>query len=116
MKIYISGPITGKDREAVGHAFEEAKRFISEAGHTPVSPLENGLTAEARYKDHIVRDLDLMLGCEAILLLYGWNKSKGCRIEHFVAINMGLIIFTNFASLRRVNGAQAEEEYPSVGW
>ena len=113
MKIYISGPITGQNKEEVSRAFEEAKRFISEAGHTPVCPLENGMPETATYEQHILRDFQLLLDCEAVLLLYGWNKSKGCRMENYIAVNMGKIIFTNFSSLKHV---RTQIEYPSIGW
>ncbi len=113
MKIYISGPITGQNKEGVTRAFEEAKRFISEAGHTPVNPLENGLPASASYEQHLVRDFENLLGCDAVIMLYGWNKSKGCRMEHCIAVNMGKIIFTNFSSLKHV---RTTNEFVPVGW
>lgn len=103
MRIYISGPITGQDKEAVGRAFAEAKRVIAEAGHTPVSPTDNGLPASAAYEEHLLADFGLLLSCDAIMLLYGWRGSKGCRMENCIASNMGKIIFTSFRSLASVD-------------
>lgn len=113
MKIYISGPITGQNKEEVSRAFEEAKRVITEAGHTPVSPLENGLPHDSSYEDHLVADFRMLLHCDAIMLLYGWSRSKGCRMENYIAVNMGKVIFSNFACLKHV---QRDVEYPSIGW
>lgn len=103
MKIYISGPISGQNKIEVSKAFADAKRAITDAGHTPVCPLDNGLPASASYEEHLLADFALLMGCEAIMLLYGWQLSRGCRMENFIASNMGKIIFTNFASLRHVS-------------
>lgn len=102
MKIYISGPITGQDKQEVGRAFAEAKRLITEAGHTPICPLDNGLPPDSSYEAHILEDFRLLLASDAIMLLYGWRASKGCRMENCIAINMGKIVFTSFAALRHV--------------
>lgn len=100
MKIYISGPISGQDFTEVQKAFAEAEQAIIAAGHTPVSPLRNGLPAGSAYEDHLVENIRLLLASDAIMLLYGWRGAKGCRIENNIAMNMGKIVFTSFASLR----------------
>lgn len=100
MKIYISGPISGQDFTEVQKAFADAERIIREAGHTPVSPFNNGLPPGSPYEDHLVEDIRLLLASDAIMLLYGWRGSKGSRIENNIAMNMGKIVFTSFGSLR----------------
>ena len=102
MKIYISGPISGQDELEVSRAFALAKKLVTEAGHTPVSPLDNGLPRTASYQQHLLEDFRLLLDADAILLLYGWRGSKGCRMENSIATNMGKIVFSSFAALRHV--------------
>lgn len=102
MNIYISGPISGAPIDQRRREFEAAERQIEAAGHTPVSPLRNGLPPHSTYEQHLVADFAMLLGCDAILLLYGWRGSRGCRIEHSIASNMGKTIFTSFAGLSHV--------------
>ena len=113
MKIYISGPITGHDKQEVSRAFAEAKRLIIDAGHTPVNPLENGLPETATYEMHLLKDFQMMLECDAIILLYGWSRSKGCRMENYIAVNMGLTVITSFAGLKRI---RVNSNCEGIGW
>lgn len=107
MNIYISGPISGHPRTQTSHVFGEAERLIAEAGHTPVSPLDNGLPPHSTYEQHLAADFAMLLGCDAILLLYGWQGSRGCRMEYSIASNMGKTIFTSFAGLSHVRRTPA---------
>lgn len=107
MKIYISGPISGQAPTETNRAFDDAERLIAEAGHTPVSPLRNGQPPHSTYEQHLAADFAMLLGCDAILLLYGWRGSRGCRMEYSIASNMGKTIFTSFAGLSHVRRTPA---------
>lgn len=85
MKIYISLPISGRPFEEVKKQAEEARQFILNLGHTPVSPLEIYAGRNPTYADHLCYDLRAMIDCDAIVMLAGWKYSTGCNIEHNVA-------------------------------
>ncbi len=80
-KIYISGPITGWPIDKCRVRFEEAEYRLRLQGFEPVNPMKNGLPADAPYDEHMKRDLEMLAECDAIYLLNGWERSKGCRIE-----------------------------------
>lgn len=87
MRIYISGPITGRPdyREEFGRAERELRR----RGHRVVNParsLQPGWT----WHDYIRRDLRWLAICSGICLLPGWQHSAGARIELAHAISWGL--------------------------
>ena len=92
-KIYLSGPISGSPIEEVQAAFnrgeEIAVKSVSQYGDgrevEVVNPLNNGLPYAASWNDHIVKDTELLLACEAVLMLDGWQFSIGARIEHYIA-------------------------------
>lgn len=84
LRIYISLPITGREREAQEHA-DLVKASLSRQGHTPVSPFEINAGKDATYNDHICHDLHAMLDCDAIYFCEGWQNSCGCLIEHYAA-------------------------------
>lgn len=85
MKIYISGPITGIPFDEVEQSFNNAEIRLKEQGHNVVNPLDNGLTKDHSWCEHMKADLKLMLDCEAIYLLKGYKDSKGAMIEYDLA-------------------------------
>lgn len=90
MKIYISGPITGKQRKKTTEKYRAVERMLRELGNEPVSPLDNGLPRSAPWAEHMARDIELLLGCSTIYMLEGWQGSKGARIELAVAVEHGI--------------------------
>ena len=91
-KIYLSGPISGYDRNERRKAFREAEEFISEPGVEVVSPLNNGLPDDAEWSDHMLRDLEMLIDCDMMVLLPGWQHSRGCLTEVRFARKMGLLV------------------------
>ena len=94
MKIYISGKITDTDIEQTREKFRAACDFLREMGQDPINPLENGLPFDSPWEQHILRDIELLMGCGGIFLLPDWVESRGARIEHAVAKEMGLLILS----------------------
>jgi hypothetical protein len=89
MKVYIAGPMTGMSGFN-RRAFFKAAEKIAAAGHVPLNPavLPDGLS-EADY----MRVCVSMLQCaDKILMLPGWQKSRGAIAEHGLAIKLGLDI------------------------
>lgn len=85
MKIYISGQITGLLYDQVEKDFNDAKQGLLEQGFKVVSPLDNGLTKDHSWTDHMRADIKLMLDCDAIYMLKGYQDSKGAMIEYNLA-------------------------------
>lgn len=92
MKIYISGPISGRDIDEVREEFARASLYIMGQGHTAVSPFDNGLSTDAPYIEHLIADLRLLSECDAIYMLKGWNNSRGAQLELSYAKIYGLRI------------------------
>lgn len=99
MKVYISLPISGKDIEEQKRHAGDVASFLMTAGFTPMSPFGNGLDKSASYEDHLREDLKMLLGCDAIFMCEGWQGSKGCTLEHEVAVTCGLTIVTERMSI-----------------
>lgn len=104
-KIYIAGPMTGLPEHNFP-AFRAAAKMLREEGWEVISPAEMQTADQmaevarlgAAYKDSdtyracMRRDLRVVLDCDAIWLLPGWEASSGARIEHAVAATIGLDI------------------------
>lgn len=102
MKVYISIPITGKDIDEQKIHAERVAAFLTAAGHTPVSPFDNGLDEDASYEDHLREDTKMLLGCDAVYMCEDWSSSNGCRFEVGVAVNCGLTVVAEYMSIDEI--------------
>lgn len=89
MKIYLAGPMTGlpEHNHPLFHA--EAARLRA-LGHEVVNPAEEAPDQLMAWIDCMLIDIPVLMKCDAIALLPGWDGSPGARIEHCIAINHGL--------------------------
>jgi hypothetical protein len=109
MKVYIAGPMTGIPQFNIP-AFDAAAADLRLEGWDVVSPAElddpairaislaspDGAIATLEshgqtHGDFLARDVKLIAddGIEAIVVLPGWEKSRGARHETFVAAALG---------------------------
>lgn len=88
MRIYLSGPMRGIP-EFNYPAFHEAAAQLRGAGHTVWSPAENDTwdgTESGMFRT-INMDLSVVINwAEAVVVLPGWEESKGARAEVFTAL------------------------------
>jgi hypothetical protein len=83
MRIYIAGPITGMpglNRKA----FSDASKALKKLGYEPINPMDY-TTASMSYHACMRIAIGLLVSCDAIALLRGWEKSKGALIEYELA-------------------------------
>ena len=99
MKIYISGKISGTDLTETRKRFAAVAKAMKRLGYEPVNPLENGLSEQDTWEVHIIKDIATLLQCKAIYMLQGWQESKGARIEHYIATEIGLSIMYEIEKL-----------------
>jgi len=95
--VYISAPITGVDKTKSDKAFLQGIELACELGYGRIiDPRQNGLSKNAPWNKHMAADIARLVTCDAIILCRGWVKSRGCRLEHHIAIELGIqIIFVN---------------------
>lgn len=97
MKLYLAGPMTGYD-DYNFPAFHNAAAGLRASGHEVVSPAEmdEGIPPEEHealdWSDYLRRDLELLVGCEGVAVLPGWQDSKGASLEVHVANALGMPI------------------------
>lgn len=89
-KVYISGAIAHLNLNERKEAFKKAADTLESLGYWPINPFCNGLPDEADWRAHMKADIGLLLNCEAIYMLKGWELSKGCKLELDVATSCGI--------------------------
>lgn len=91
--IYIAGPMTGLpnyNHEAFAHVAAELRSW----DNAVLSPHEiNDGTEDAHpWEWYMRRALQLLLDADMVVLLPGWQKSRGASAEHYVAELLGMPI------------------------
>lgn len=103
--IYVAGPMSPSSFgiEGTPHgwnwnhpAFNQAASDLRAEGHTVINPAEMdvaaGDTGDLEWHEYLRRDLKVLADCDRIVMLPGWMGSKGARLEHFVAIELGMTV------------------------
>jgi nucleoside 2-deoxyribosyltransferase len=98
-RIYIAGPMENKPDYKQN--FNAAEQILSEDFEVinPVEIAESFVAQLAKanfddipYRVFFQQDINELLHCDAIFMLDGWEKSKGARAEHAVAVALGIEI------------------------
>ena len=96
-RIYLSGKITGLDKEVYTKQFERAETFYKTSGFEVINPVTIGEeilknNPKATWNDFMKEDLKALRTCTHIVLLEGWEESKGAKMEKTEAEKLGLEI------------------------
>ena len=89
--IYISGPVTGQEDTAFERFNEAASALLLHADFSgralPCACIPKGISHEEAMR----RSLRVLVDhCDAMALLPGWEKSRGCLAEYAVACAIGI--------------------------
>lgn len=99
-KVYISGKTSSIDIEEVKIKFKKAESYLIERGMKPVNPLKNGCNENHSQKEHLIKDLEMLLNSDSILVLDEWIDSRQSEIELKIAEKYGIsIIFEHNADM-----------------
>lgn len=73
--------------------FDKAEALLLEKGFKPLNPMKvNPPLSGKQWKEYILDDIVQLFNCDSIYLLDNWQDSKGARIEHFIAQELGMMI------------------------
>lgn len=94
MATYIAGPMTGYP-EYNHPAFHAKAAELRASGEEVINPAEIDaeIGLDQPWDTYLRRDLILLAEhCDKIVLLEGWEKSKGASLEHHVGEKLGMTI------------------------
>lgn len=97
IRVYLSGKITGLEKEVYTKTFARAEQHYLSAGYEVINPVKIGeallsLNPKAKYEDFMIRDLEALSTCTHIAMLEGWEESNGAKREKAEAEKLGLEI------------------------
>lgn len=105
-RIFLSGPMTGIENFNYP-AFNDAAAKLRARGLSVENPAEN--PEQATWADYMRLALVQLLTCDMVAQLPGWENSRGARMEHCVADELG-IPCRPLADLLMFGGTQWTEE------
>jgi hypothetical protein len=91
MKIYLAGPMTGIE-ELNFPLFNAETARLRALGWEVTNPVEVNPDPTAQWIDCMLDDIPVLMACDMIALLPGWENSKGARLEHCIALNHGMSV------------------------
>ena len=94
MRIYIAGPMTGLPDLNFPAFHAEAVRPRAR-GFEVVNPAEINQDHAMPWVECMRRDIRELVTCSAIVLLPGWEASKGAQLEWHIAQALGMGIFAS---------------------
>ncbi len=94
MKIMISQPMRGKTNEQIREEREELVKRLQEEGHEVVDTVFENAPADEDIAIYMLSQSIRYIGkVDALHFMKGWEKARGCRIEHQVAVEYGKKVF-----------------------
>ncbi len=90
--LYVAGPMTGYPEWNHPAFFAMAARLRA-AGHTVICPAElHEPSHDVPWDWYLRHDLPELVKCSRLVLMPGWERSRGARLEHQVAEALGFKI------------------------
>lgn len=88
-RVYISGPMTGLP-ELNFPAFHQAAGELRALGLDVVNPAEINPDAQMSWEQCMRADIKALCDCDTIVLLPGWENSRGAHLEVHLAHRLGI--------------------------
>ncbi len=118
MIVYLAGPMTGYPEfnragfaEGEGYALDRGWKVVSpqntnpsHQGPCPTGERQTTAAGSHPYGCWVKASLRMLLDCDAVLMLPGWQASTGASLEHRVAHTSGMPVY------EMLGGADASED------
>ena len=73
-------------------AFNEKAAKLRAMGVDVINPAEFGEELGLEWHQYLRKDIRALMDCDAIHMLPGWSHSKGARLEHHIAMELGFTV------------------------
>ena len=95
MKIMISQPMNGKSEEQI---IQEREKIVKEMQEDGAEVIDTIFTEEAPTDIdtaifYLSKSIETIGKVDALFFMKGWEKARGCKIEHQVAVEYNKKVF-----------------------
>lgn len=88
-RVFVCGPMTGCPLNNYPAFHAEAARLRALGLHVE-NPAENTLPAGSPWDVYMRRTIAQLLTCDSLVLLPGWEHSRGATLERHIASQLGM--------------------------
>ena len=90
-KVYISGQISGLEKDDYMERFAKAEKELTERGYSVINPAKVNaqLPDDTTYEEYMKMSLTMLEMCDYIYMLNGWQNSSGACLEYQYAKTLG---------------------------
>jgi hypothetical protein len=120
VKVYLSGPVTGKPDNNRAAFRKAAKRILKKCSAfglieivNPVEKIEalfHNAARPPRWNECMKYDITLMMGCSCVFFLPGYTESKGANLEWMLAAQLEIPCAATLSGLRKIIKKLQQEE------
>lgn len=94
MKIMISQPMRGKTNEQIRQERADLIQRLEEEGHEVIDTVFEEAPADEDMAIYMLSQSIRYIGkVDALYFMKGWEKARGCKIEHEVAVEYERQVF-----------------------
>lgn len=94
MKVMISQPMKGKTNEQIREERAELVKRLKEEGIEVLDTVLEDAPSDEDIAIYMLSQSIRYIGkADALLFMKGWEKARGCKIEHEVAVEYGKQVF-----------------------
>ena len=93
MKYYISGAMSGIEEHNYP-TFFNAEKQLHKLGYEAINPARLGFVKGWEWGDYMKRDIVSMMDADGLVLLKGWENSKGANLEVDIALRLEMKVVT----------------------
>lgn len=88
MRVMISQPMNGKTQEQIKEERADLVKSLEEKGYEVVNTIFAETPDEAQDKPlfYLAKSIDAMSKVDTVVFMKGWEKARGCVVEHLVAV------------------------------
>lgn len=99
--VYVAGPMTGLPDHNYP-AFAAAQSRLEAEGYRVRSPHRIGKHECWAWEDYMRRAIAIMIRCDQVYMLQGWETSRGARLEYQIATALGMPILYELGAATRL--------------
>jgi len=115
MKAMISQPMNGKIEEQIRAEREETIKQLEAKGYEVVDTVFSDFTDQGNVPlKYLAKSLEAIADVDLVFFMPGWEKARGCRIEHRVCVDYGVPFETAKCSLKGDQVARPIDEFTAL--